>query len=133
TEGVDVDVHSEIFPLLKKLGLPVTERWWVAESVEEILNAIHELDGIRHDFRYQTDGAVVKVDSLAQRERLGFTAKSPRWAIAFKYEAERVQTRLHDILVQVGRTGVLTPVAALDPVLVSGSTVSRATLHNEEE
>src|SRR5205823_6576083 len=74
-----------------------------------------------------------KVDWLAQRERLGFTAKSPRWAIAFKYEAERVQTRLHDILVQVGRTGVLTPVAALDPVLVSGSTVSRATLHNEEE
>src|SRR6185436_15933555 len=71
--------------------------------------------------------------SFAQRKRLGFTAKSPRWAIAFKYEAERVQTRLHDILVQVGRTGVLTPVAALDPILVSGSTVSRATLHNEEE
>jgi DNA ligase (NAD+) len=76
---------------------------------------------------------VIKVDSFAQRERLGFTAKSPRWAIAFKYEAERVETKLRDILVQVGRTGVLTPVAALDPVLVSGSTVARATLHNEEE
>jgi len=133
TEGVDVDVHSEIFPLLKKLGLPATERWWVAESVEEILDAIHELDGIRHNFAYQTDGAVVKVNSFAQRERLGFTAKSPRWAIAYKYAAERVETRLRDIVIQVGRTGILTPVAVLEPVLVSGSTVARATLHNEDE
>ena len=133
TEGVDVDVHSEIFPLLKKLGLPATERWWVAKSVEEILDAIHELDGIRHNFAYQTDGAVVKVNSFAQRERLGFTAKSPRWAIAYKYEAERVKTRLNDIVIQVGRTGILTPVAMLEPVLVSGSTVGRATLHNEDE
>ncbi|PYK28086.1 MAG: DNA ligase (NAD(+)) LigA [Verrucomicrobia bacterium] len=133
TKGVDVDLHSEIFPLLKKLGLPVTERWWVAESVEELLDAIHELDGIRHKFAYQTDGAVVKVNSFAQRERLGFTAKSPRWAIAYKYAAERVQTRLKDIIIQVGRTGILTPVAVLEPVLVSGSTVGRATLHNEDE
>ena len=132
-EGVDVDLHSEIFPLLKKLGLPVTERWWVANSVEEILDTIHELDGIRHNFAYQTDGAVVKVNSFAQRERLGFTAKSPRWAIAYKYAAERVETRLKDIIIQVGRTGILTPVAMLEPVLVSGSTVGRATLHNEEE
>jgi DNA ligase (NAD+) len=133
TEGVDIDLHSEIFPLLKKLGLPVTERWWVAGSVEEILDAIHKLDGIRHNFAYQTDGAVVKVNSFAQRERLGFTAKSPRWAIAYKYAAERVQTRLNDIKIQVGRTGILTPVAVLEPVLVSGSTVGRATLHNEDE
>jgi DNA ligase (NAD+) len=133
TEGVDVDLHSEIFPLLKRVGLPVTERWWVAESVEEILDAIHELDGIRRKFAYQTDGAVVKVNSFAQRERLGFTAKSPRWAIAYKYEAERVETRLNDIVIQVGRTGILTPVAMLEPVLVSGSTVGRATLHNEDE
>jgi DNA ligase (NAD+) len=133
TEGVDLDVHSEIFPLLKKLRLPATERWWVARSVEEILDAIHELDGIRHNFAYQTDGAVVKVNSFAQRERLGFTAKSPRWAIAYKYEAERVETRLNDIVIQVGRTGILTPVAMLEPVLVSGSTVGRATLHNEDE
>src|SRR6266436_3298406 len=133
TEGVDVDLHSEIFPVLKKLGLPVTERWWVANSVEEILDAIHELDGIRHKLAYQTDGAVVKVNSLAQRERLGFTAKSPRWAIAYKYAAERVETRLKDIVIQVGRTGILTPVAVLEPVFVSGSTVGRATLHNEDE
>ena len=132
-EGVKLEKHSDLFPCWTRFGLPHSERIWSASSAETIIKAIQELDKVRHDFRYQTDGAVVKVDSLAQRERLGFTAKSPRWAIAFKYEAERVQTRLHDILVQVGRTGVLTPVAALDPVLVSGSTVSRATLHNEEE
>ncbi|HYJ05313.1 MAG TPA: NAD-dependent DNA ligase LigA [Chthoniobacterales bacterium] len=132
-EGATLDKHSELFALLKKLGLPGSERWWLADSVEEILRAIHELDRIRHDFTYQTDGAVVKVDAFSQREILGFTAKSPRWAIAFKYEAERVETRLLDILIQVGRTGTLTPVAALEPVTVGGSRVARATLHNEEE
>src|SRR3954471_6968432 len=132
-EGADIDRNSKVFPFLKKLGLPATERWWFADSVDEILEAIRELDRVRHDFAYQTDGAVVKVDLLGQRQRLGFTAKSPRWAIAYKYEAERVETRLLDILIQVGRTGTLTPVAVLEPVLVSGSTVSRATLHNEEE
>ena len=132
-ENVDLEKHSELFPLLKELGLPHAERWWRAESVEEILNAIRELDHIRSGFAYQTDGAVVKVDAFAQRERLGFTAKSPRWAIAYKYKAERVETRLRDIVIQVGRTGILTPVAMLDPVLVSGSTVGRATLHNEDE
>ena len=132
-EDVDLEKHSELFPVLEKFGLPTSERWWLADSFEEILNAIRELDKIRADFAYQTDGAVVKVDAFAQRERLGFTAKSPRWAIAYKYEAERVETRLIDILVQVGRTGVLTPVAVLEPVTVSGSRVSRATLHNEDE
>jgi DNA ligase (NAD+) len=133
TEGVDVDLHSEIFSLFKKLGLPTHENWWVADSIEKILDAIRKLDRIRHDFSYETDGAVIKVDALEQRERLGFTAKSPRWAIAYKYAAERVETRLIDIIIQVGRTGILTPVAALEPVVVSGSTVSRATLHNEDE
>src|SRR5438034_8645255 len=133
TEGLDIEVHSEVFPLLKKLGLPTTEWWRVAESVDEILSAIHDLDAIRHKFAYQTDGAVIKVDSFSQRDRLGFTAKSPRWAIAYKYAAERVQTRLNDIVIQVGRTGILTPVAMLEPVFVSGSTVGRATLHNEDE
>src|SRR5216117_3479563 len=133
TEGADVDLHSKIFPLFKKLGLPTHEDWWLADSVDQILNAIRDLDEIRRDFPYETDGAVIKVDALAQRERLGFTAKSPRWAIAYKYAAERVETKLLDIKVQVGRTGILTPVAVLEPVLVSGSTVSRATLHNEDE
>jgi len=132
-EGAELEKHSELFPLLKKLGLPFGEEWQRADSIEGILRAIHEIDGLRHDFAYQTDGAVIKVDAFAQREKLGFTAKSPRWAIAFKYEAERVETRLQDILIQVGRTGTLTPVAALEPVTVGGSRVARATLHNEEE
>src|SRR5213595_1959595 len=132
-DGVDVGLHSKIFKLFKKLGLPTHEDWWVADSIDEILKAIRDLDQIRHDFLYQTDGAVIKVDALAQRERLGFTAKSPRWAIAYKYAAERVETRMNDIIIQVGRTGILTPVAVLEPVLVSGSTVARATLHNEDE
>ncbi|HEY5036093.1 MAG TPA: NAD-dependent DNA ligase LigA [Chthoniobacterales bacterium] len=132
-EGVELTHHAQLFPLLKKLGLPCGEVWWPAESLEEILQAIHQLDEVRHDFFYETDGAVVKVDDFAQRESLGMTAKSPRWAVAFKYEAEQVETKLLDILIQVGRTGTLTPVAALAPVFVSGSTVARATLHNEEE
>jgi DNA ligase (NAD+) len=132
-EDVDLEKHSELFSLLKKLGLPHSKRWWRADSVGGILNAIRELDHVRPQFAYQTDGAVVKVDAFEQRERLGFTAKSPRWAIAYKYEAERVETRLLDIIIQVGRTGILTPVAVLEPVLVSGTTVARATLHNEDE
>ena len=132
-EGIELTHHSKLFALLKKLGLPCSERWWPASSLEEILHAIRELEKIRHDFVYETDGAVVKVDTFAQRESLGMTAKSPRWAMAFKYEAEQAETKLLDILIQVGRTGVLTPVAALEPVVVSGSRVARATLHNEEE
>ena len=132
-EGAKVDLHSRIFTLFKKLGLPTHEDWWSADSVDQILAAIRDLNEIRRDFPYETDGAVIKVDALEQRERLGFTAKSPRWAIAYKYAAERVETKLLDIKVQVGRTGILTPVAVLEPVLVSGSTVSRATLHNEDE
>jgi DNA ligase (NAD+) len=133
TEGLDLELHSEIFTLFEKLGLPTHEQRWLADSVDEVLKAIRELDQIRARFPYQTDGAVVKVDSFEQRERLGFTAKSPRWAIAYKYASERVTTRLKDIIIQVGRTGILTPVAALEPVFVSGSTVARATLHNEDE
>jgi DNA ligase (NAD+) len=133
TEGLDVELHSDIFFLFERLGLPTHEKRWLADSVDKILKAIRELDQVRSRFPYQTDGAVVKVDSFAQRERLGFTAKSPRWAIAYKYAAERVETRLRDIIIQVGRTGILTPVAVLEPMLVSGSTIARATLHNEDE
>lgn len=132
-EGAEVDLHSKIFPLFEKLGLPTHEDWWSADAIDQILNAIGDLDEVRGDFPYETDGAVIKVDAFKQREQLGFTAKSPRWAIAYKYAAERVETKLLDIKVQVGRTGILTPVAVLEPVLVSGSTVSRATLHNEDE
>jgi DNA ligase (NAD+) len=101
--------------------------------LEEVLAAIRHIDETRHSLPFETDGAVVKVNSLAQRDRAGFTSKAPRWAIAYKYRPEQAETRLRDITIQVGRTGVLTPVAELDPVFVSGSTVARATLHNEEE
>ncbi len=101
--------------------------------MEEAIDAIRELGAVRHDFAFETDGAVLKADSLDQQRTLGSTNKAPRWAMAYKYEPERAETKLNDITVQVGRTGVLTPVAELEPVFVSGSTVSRATLHNEEE
>jgi len=114
-------------------GLPVSEKILLAGSADEVLAGLEELGQIRHEFAYETDGAVIKLDELALRNELGSTSKAPRWAIAYKYEPEQAATRLRAITVQVGRTGVLTPVAELDPVLVAGSTVSRATLHNEEE
>lgn len=132
-EGTAPKTHREYLDFLRHAGLPVSDKLWIAESVEQALEAIRELGKIRHDFPYETDGAVVKVDRFAQRDQLGSTSKAPRWAIAYKYEPERARTRLKDITIQVGRTGVLTPVAELEPVVVSGSKVSRATLHNEEE
>ena len=131
--GVELHSQSEMFALLTRCGLPVSEKLWTATDAEGILRAIRELDAVRHDFEYETDGAVVKVDRFAQRQRLGLTSKSPRWAMAYKYQAERAETRLLDIQIQIGRTGVLTPVAILEPVPVSGTTVARATLHNAEE
>lgn len=132
-EGAEVGSHQEFFTLLDRVGLPRSERTWTANNVGEILAAIHELDAVRHALPYETDGAVVKVDRFAQRERLGFTSKSPRWAMAYKFNPERAETRLRAITLQVGRTGVITPVAELEPVFVSGTTVGRATLHNAEE
>jgi DNA ligase (NAD+) len=124
---------EEFFGQLKAWGLPVNPRHWLALNAGEVMEAIRELGEIRRDFAFETDGAVIKVARIAQHARLGSTSKAPRWAIAYKYEPERAKTRLLDITIQVGRSGVLTPVAELEPVLVAGSTVSRATLHNEEE
>ncbi len=132
-QGEEWATHHEAMAALKAFGLPVHERAWSAASVEEVIAAIHEIDAARHSLEFETDGAVIKVDAVRQREMLGFTSKSPRWSMAYKYKPEQAETRLREITVQVGRTGVLTPVAELDPVFVSGSTVSRATLHNEEE
>ena len=101
--------------------------------MDELLNAIRELDQIRPRFHYETDGAVIKLNSFALRERAGSTAKAPRWSIAYKYAAEQAETKLRAITIQVGRTGALTPVAELEPVLLAGTTVRRATLHNEDE
>ena len=129
----EVKTGSAFIQQLSDVGFPVPDTFWRATNIGEVLSAIHALGEVRHDFAYETDGAVLKVDSLAQRDQLGSTSKAPRWAIAYKYQPEREATRLLDITIQVGRTGVLTPVAELEPVVVSGSKVSRATLHNEEE
>jgi DNA ligase (NAD+) len=130
--GKPIATYEEGLALLDKLGLP-RGRTQRAVTLEEILAGIRHIDETRHALPYDTDGAVVKVNSFAQRERAGFTSKAPRWAIAYKYKAEQAETRLLGITIQVGRTGVLTPVAELAPVFVGGSTVARATLHNEEE
>jgi len=132
-ESALLERMEEFFGQLKAWGLPVNPRHWLALNAGEVMEAIRELGEIRRDFAFETDGAVIKVDRIAQHARLGSTSKAPRWAIAYKYEPERAKTRLLDITIQVGRSGVLTPVAELEPVLVAGSTVSRATLHNEEE
>ena len=131
--GDDVTTHQQALDRLKKWGLPTHDRIWTAQSVEGVITAIQELGRIREDFAFEMDGAVVKVDRYDLRERLGYTSKAPRWAMAFKYQSERAETRVRSIEVYVGRSGKLTPVANLDPVFVSGSTVSRATLHNGDE
>jgi len=118
---------------LRAWGLPGVEKFWRARGADEVWRAIGELDAIRATFAYATDGAVVKLDSLALQREVGATAKAPRWAIAYKFAAERAETLLTDITCQVGRTGVVTPVAELRPVHLAGTTVSRATLHNFEE
>jgi DNA ligase (NAD+) len=132
-EGLAAEGQNELIGVLKGYGFQTSERIWRAGTLEEVLAALRELDRLRHGFAYDTDGAVLKVDAFAQREQLGFTSKAPRWAMAYKFKAEQAETKLLGITVQVGRTGVLTPVAELDPVFVGGSTVSRATLHNEDE
>ena len=132
-DGLDLNSHTDALQRIAAWGLPVSDWKRVAESAESMLEAIRELDTRRKTFPYDTDGAVIKVDFFDQRTRLGFTSKAPRWAMAFKYAAEKAETKLLDIQVQVGRTGVLTPVAHLEPIVVSGSRVARATLHNEEE
>jgi len=118
---------------LKDWGLPVLERFWIAKDAEEAWIAIETLDQMRNRFTYPTDGAVIKVNDFSQQRRLGSTAKAPRYAIAYKFEAEKAETRLKDIQLQIGRTGAITPVAILEPVQLAGTTVSRATLHNEDE
>ena len=125
--------QKEVVDWLKQLGLPTAGKIWTGQSHADLVAAINELDIARHDFDYETDGAVIKLNNLSLREQCGATSKAPRWAIAYKYAAEQAETVLKAITIQVGRTGALTPVAELEPVLIAGSTVARATLHNEEE
>ena len=125
--------QAELLRWLRKIGLPVVPKFWEADNEAGVRQAVAALEKIRHDFGFETDGAVIKLDELKHREQAGSTSKAPRWAMAYKYEPERARTRLNDITVQVGRTGTLTPVAELEPVQIAGSRVARATLHNEEE
>ncbi|HEY5914921.1 MAG TPA: NAD-dependent DNA ligase LigA [Verrucomicrobiae bacterium] len=124
--------QAGVLDWIKGFGFKTPEKTWHCRSADELIAAIAELDKIRHAFPYATDGAVVKLNSFAQREKVGFTSKAPRWAIAYKYAAEQAETLLKGITVQVGRTGALTPVAELEPVFLAGSTISRATLHNDD-
>ena len=117
---------------MKSLGFKTPERTWFCRTDDELIAAIAELDTIRENFAYETDGAVIKLNSFEQQRRVGATAKAPRWAIAYKYAPEQAETTLKAITIQVGRTGALTPVAELEPVFLAGSTISRATLHNED-
>jgi DNA ligase (NAD+) len=125
--------QSGFHALVKQWGLPTVERAWAVQGIDAAWAAVRELDQLRHSFAYGTDGAVVKLDLFALQREAGSTAKAPRWAIAYKFAAERAETRINAITVQVGRTGVLTPVAELAPVQLAGSTVARATLHNKDE
>lgn len=125
--------QSQVTPSLRSWGLPTLEYTTICPSVESICEFIEKIRKERPHLRYNIDGIVIKLDDLNDQKRLGNTGKNPRWAIAYKFAAEQATTRILDITVQVGRTGVLTPVAELEPVFLAGSTISRATLHNEEE
>ncbi len=129
----EITSQQQLFQTFRDFGLKVQSWSRTTSSFDGIVAAINELFELRRTLPYETDGAVIKVDSFQQRERLGYTAKAPCWAKAYKYEPERAATRLNAITIQVGRTGVLTPVAELTPVALAGSTISRATLHNEDE
>jgi len=127
------DSHWQSIEAVKDWGFHVCEHTKLCNNIDEVLDFIHYWDEARHKLSYEIDGIVIKVNDYAQQEDLGFTAKSPRWAISYKFKAERVETILKSISYQVGRTGAVTPVANLQPVLLAGTTVKRASLHNANE
>lgn len=130
--NVNIQSHSEGLDYLDRLGFKTNKERRKCKDIEEVIQYIKEYTEKRSTLPYEIDGIVIKVDSLAQQEKLGSTAKSPRWAIAYKFPAEEVVTKLLDIELSVGRTGVVTPTAVLEPVRVAGTTVQRASLHNED-
>jgi DNA ligase (NAD+) len=132
-EGFTLERQSQGYDALRAWGLPVSERTVVLEGVDEVVAHVEHWGEHRHDIDHEIDGVVVKVDEVALQRRLGSTSRAPRWAIAFKYPPEEATTRLLDIQVNVGRTGRVTPFAQMEPVVVAGSTVSLATLHNADE
>lgn len=131
-DGIEFKTHIESLEFLKDQGFKVSPHLKECENIDEAIKDVNYIGTIRDSLSFDIDGAVIKVNDLDKREILGSTIKVPRWAIAFKYPAERQKTKVKDIIVQVGRTGALTPTAILDPVKVAGSIVSRATLHNED-
>jgi DNA ligase (NAD+) len=131
--GLLIESQDDVRKLLEAAGLPKSNLLWHANSAEGLLKAIRQLDELRKTLPYETDGAVIKVNAFVDQRELGVTSKAPRWAIAYKYQPEQAETQILAVDIQVGRTGALTPVARLEPVFVSGSTVSNATLHNFEE
>lgn len=131
-KGYELSSHKESLDFLKDLGLPVLPFYAVCKTMEEIASEINRIGKIKSDLPFQTDGAVVKLDSFEERKVLGSTSKFPRWAEAYKYPPEEKSTELLDIEINVGRTGILAPTGVLKPVLISGSTVGRVVLHNED-
>ncbi|MBQ1959901.1 MAG: NAD-dependent DNA ligase LigA [Akkermansia sp.] len=132
-EGPELHSTADFTNLLDEMGIPRNQPVIYADSLEATREAVQRINLLRKDLGYGTDGAVIKLDAFALRASMGSTARAPRWAAAFKYLPEQKETRLLNITIQVGRTGVLTPVAELEPVQLSGTTVSRATLHNQDE
>ena len=131
--GIEFESQSKAYQLLAELGLPTSDRFKVCSTRAEVKKFIEFYEEHRHDVEHEIDGVVIKVDSISEQERLGFTSRAPKWAIAFKYPPEEVTTKLLDIKVSIGRTGRVTPFAFMEPVKVAGSTVTNATLHNAEE
>jgi len=132
-DDVDITTHEEGIKQLEKWKFKVSDTYRKCKNIAEVLEYINHWETRRQDLPLETDGVVIKVNSLAQQEHLGFTAKSPRWAIAYKYKPSNVSTRLNGVTYQVGRTGAVTPVAELAPVFLAGTTVKRASLHNANE
>ena len=131
--GVPVPTHLEALEWLRRYGFPVNPYIQTCTGIEQVIDYCNSWSERRHELPYETDGMVIKVNDFDQRRRLGATSKAPRWVVAFKYEAEQALTKLLKIEVQVGKTGILTPVAHLEPVQLAGTTVSRASLHNADE
>ncbi|MBL7851049.1 MAG: NAD-dependent DNA ligase LigA [Cyclobacteriaceae bacterium] len=132
-EDLGVETHEAAIHKIESWGFQVSPTYKKCKTIDEVLRYIEHWESRRQDLPLETDGVVIKVNNLDQQERLGFTAKSPRWAIAYKYKAQSVSTRLNGITYQVGRTGAVTPVAELEPVFLAGTTVKRASLHNANE
>lgn len=131
-ENREFKSHSESLEFLKELGFEVSPNYKVCNKIDDVIEYIEYWTENRGNLDFEIDGMVIKVNNLAQRESMGYTAKSPRWAIAYKFPAERKTTKIIDIIVEVGRTGTITPTAVLEPVRLAGTSVSRATLHNED-